>query len=161
MSILFDNLYMFSWHQQMTPWELSRFTISWLVSTWKWRKREREKERKCRATIRTVCSAKFTKFFLFKYAAITSKADWCIRLCVCFDSRDVLRAVTVSLLANYYKKQMGKVSCVGEEEASHMLKIRCGDTVCDMALLPWKERKIQTCVCCEESSTKEDRWVDG
>lgn len=46
------------------------------------RQRETEIERECRATISTACAAKFTKSFLCKYAAITRKADWCIRLCV-------------------------------------------------------------------------------
>lgn len=85
----------------------------------------------------SVCT-KFTKSFLLKYAAITRKADWCIQLCVCFDSGDVLRAITVSLLANYHEKQMDKVSSVGEEGASHMLNIRCGDTVYYKTLLPWR-----------------------
>lgn len=131
MSVLFDNLYMFSWHQQMTPWELSRFTISWLVSTWGWRERDRGRQRgrKHSLTISKVCAAKFTKSFLFKYSAITGKADWCIWLCACFDSEDVLRAVTVSLLANYHEKQMCEVSSVKEKGALNMLKMRHDDTV--------------------------------
>lgn len=72
------------------------------------------RERECRAIISTACASKFTKSFLFKYAAITRKADWRVGLGVCFDSGDVLGAVTVSLLANYHEKQMGEVSSLTE-----------------------------------------------
>ncbi len=48
--------------------------------------------------------------FCSKYAVITGNADWCSWVCACFDSVDILCAVTVSLLANYHGKLMGQVT---------------------------------------------------
>lgn len=92
--------------QQMTPWELSRLTISWLVSTWG--------RRVCETS--TECAVKITKSFLFKYAVITGNADWCSWVCMCFDSADILYTVTVSLLANYHGKLMGQVTASSLKE---------------------------------------------
>lgn len=86
------------------------------------RGRDRQGGREHRGTISKACAAKFTKPFLFKYAAITGKADWCIWR-ACFDSKDVLRTVTVSLLANYHEKQLAEVSSVKEKGALSMLKM--------------------------------------
>lgn len=103
---VWQSLYVLLTLQQMTPWELSRFTISWLVSTWGWRV--------CVCGVRketcTVCAVKITKSFLFKYAVITGNADWCSWVCMCFDSVDILCTVTVSLLANYHGKVAGQVT---------------------------------------------------
>lgn len=86
------------------------------------RKKLRQRGGEHRGTISKACAAKFTKPFLFKYAAITGKADWCIRH-ACFDSEDVLRTITVSLLANYHEKQLAEVSSVKEKGALSMLKM--------------------------------------
>lgn len=127
---VWQSLYVLLTLQQMTPWELSRLTISWLVSTWG--------RRVCTCvwvcsggTSSTECAVKLTKSFLFKYAVITGNADWCSLVCMCFDSVDILCTVTVSLLAHYHGKLMGQVTAgllrrLGTE---HMLKMRQDDTV--------------------------------
>lgn len=128
---VWQSLYVLLTLQQMTPWELSRLTISWLVSTWGWSVCVCVSLCACRGTTSTECAAKFTKSFLFKYAVITRKADWYRWICMRFDSVDILCTVTVSLLANYHGKQMGQVTASSPKEtgALNMLKMRQDDTV--------------------------------
>lgn len=107
---VWQSLYVLLTLQQMTPWELSRFTISWLVSRWGMTVCVGGGGFALRRETGTECAVRITKFFLFKYAVITENADWFSWVCMCFDSVNIFGTVTVSLLANYHGKLMWQVT---------------------------------------------------